>query len=70
MDEWVVWFYIGPFTLHLNRDRADIYCPHCSVEVPVPVLVPDTASVIIPLGRFVNLVDTGISWAHPVLVCQ
>ena len=20
MDEWVVWFYVEPFTLHLNRD--------------------------------------------------
>ena len=21
MDEWVVWFCVEPFTLHLNRDR-------------------------------------------------
>ena len=22
MDEWVVWFYVEPLTLHLNRDRG------------------------------------------------
>ena len=27
MDEWVVWFYVEPFTLHLNMDRADTYYP-------------------------------------------
>ena len=43
MDEWVVWFYEEPFTLHLNTDGADTYCLPI-VLIPVPV--PDTASVI------------------------
>ena len=48
MDEWVVWFYVEPFTLHLNRDRGQhLLSP--IVLVPVPVPVPDTASVITPL---------------------
>ena len=25
MDEWVVWFYVEPFTLHLNRDKGPVY---------------------------------------------
>ena len=47
IDEWVVWFCVEPFALHLNRDRV----PHLSfpiVLVMVPVLVPDTASAITP----------------------
>ena len=48
MDEWVVWFYVEPFTLHLNRDRGlHLLSPILLVPVPVPVL--DTASVITPL---------------------
>ena len=50
MDEWVLWFYIKPFILHLKRDGANSYCPP---TVLVPVLVPfpaaDTVSVITPL---------------------
>ena len=48
MDEWVVWFYVEPFTLHLNREGADNYCPHRSDSSPV------TASVTIPLPVHVN----------------
>ena len=45
MDEWVVWFYVEPFTLYMNRDSGrDLLYP--IVLVPVPVPVPDTASVI------------------------
>ena len=47
MDQWVAWFYIEPFTLHLNRDRNQhLFSP--IVLVPVPVPVPDTAGVITP----------------------
>ena len=42
MDKWVVWFYVEPFTLHLNSDKTDTFC--LSPIVLVPVL--DTASVI------------------------
>ena len=53
MDMWVVWFYIEPVTLHLNRDRGTL-----SPIVLVPVLVPDpvldTASVIIPSEAIVS----------------
>ena len=51
MDECVVWFYEEPFTLHLNRDRGrHLLSPIVLVQVPVPVLVPNTASVITPLS--------------------
>ena len=60
MDEWVVWFYVEPFTLHLNRNREEwVYVPHfqilkllqvvrfndISMAFRCPVQVPDTASV-------------------------
>ena len=52
MDEWVVWFYVEPFTLHLNKDRGwHLLSPIVLVLVPVPVPVPDTASVITPWDR-------------------
>ena len=47
-DEKIVWFYVEPLTLHLNRDGAVTYCPHSSGSGPAPVPVPDTASVITP----------------------
>ena len=49
MVEWVVWFYVEPFTLHLNRDRGQhLLSPIVLVSVLVPVPVADTASVITP----------------------
>ena len=48
MDEWVVWFYVEPFTLHLNRDMGRHLL---SPMVVIPVPVPHTASVITPLLR-------------------
>ena len=49
MDEWVVWFYVEPFTLHLNRDRGwHLLSPIVLVPIPVLVLALDTASVITP----------------------
>ena len=51
MDEWVVWFYMESFTLHMNRDRGrHLLSPIFLVPFPVPVLVtvPDTVSVITP----------------------
>ena len=50
MDEWVVLFYVEPFTPHPNRDRAwYLLFPIVLVPVPFPVHVPDTASVITQL---------------------
>ena len=47
MDKWVVWFYVEPFTLHLNRHRAwHLLFPIVLALVPIPVSVLDTASVI------------------------
>ena len=47
MDEWVVWFYVEPFTLYLNKDRGwHLLSPIVLVAIPVPA--PDTASVITP----------------------
>ena len=47
---WVVWFHVGPFILHLSRDRGQhLLSAIVLVPVPVPVPVPDTASVITPL---------------------
>ena len=52
MDKQVVWFYVEPFTLHLNRDLGwHLLSPIVLVLVPVPVPVPDTASVITPWDR-------------------
>ena len=52
MDEWLAWFYVEPFTLHLNKDRGwHLLSPIVLVLVPVPVPVPDTASVITPWDR-------------------
>ena len=54
MDEWVVWFYAEPFTLHLNRNGAifqilkqfQVVCfNYISMAFKCPVLVADTASV-------------------------
>ena len=39
MDEWVVWFYVEPFTLHLSLSSNVL------VPVPVPIPVLDTVSV-------------------------
>ena len=36
MGEWVVWFYVERFTLLLNKERADTYCPHCFGSGPGP----------------------------------
>ena len=36
MDKWVVWFYVEPFTLHLNSNVADTIVPHCSGSGPGP----------------------------------
>ena len=45
MDEWVVWFYAEPFTLHLNRDGGwHLLSPIILVLVPAPV--PDRAGVV------------------------
>ena len=56
MDEWVVWFYVEPFILHLDRDRGQhLLSP--IVLVPVPVQVPDTDSVFTPLWRSLALCD-------------
>ena len=64
MDKWVVWFYVEPFTLHLNSDGADTIVPIILVRVPVPVPVPDTTSVITPLQtRLKNI-------TFPQLRCQ
>ena len=50
MDEWVVWFYVEPFTLHMNRDRGQfLLSPIVLVPVLVSALVLDTASVITPI---------------------
>ena len=46
MDKWAVWFYVKPFTLHLNRDRTTLIVPIVLVQVPFPVPEPDTAEVI------------------------
>ena len=35
MDEWVVWFYVEPFTLHLNRDRGRHLFPIALILVVV-----------------------------------
>ena len=45
MDKWVVWFYVEPFTLHLNRDRGRHLL---SPIILVPVHVSDIASVSEP----------------------
>ena len=44
VDEWVVWFYVELFTLHLNRDSGqNLLCP----LVLIPVLVPVQCEYII-----------------------
>ena len=49
MDEWVVWFYVEPFTLQLSRDRGrHLLSPIVLVLVPVLVPVLDTVSVFTP----------------------
>ena len=55
MDEWVVWFYVEPFTLHLKRDRGrHPFTRIALVLVPFLVSLPDTASVITPMGHWVQ----------------
>ena len=50
MDKWVVWFYVEPFTLFLNKDGGGhLSSPIVLVQIPVPVPVPVTNSVIPPL---------------------
>ena len=50
MNEWILWLYVEPFTLHLNKDRSWHLLSHIGlVPVPVPAPVQDTASVITPL---------------------
>ena len=49
IEEWVVWFYVEPFTLQLNRDRDQhLLFPIVLVLDPDPVPALDTASVITP----------------------
>ena len=56
MDEWIVWFYVEPFILHLKRDKNLYLLPPITlVPVSVPVSTPDTASVITPSGSIHNL---------------
>ena len=44
MNKWVIWIYVEPFTLFLNRDKGR----HLLSPI-VLVPVPNTANVIIPL---------------------
>ena len=65
MDKWVTWFYLEPFTLHLNRGMGcHKLSPIVLIPVPVPVPVSDTASVITPLHCTVtSLSFSGHSWS-------
>ena len=52
-DEWVVWFYVESFTLHLYRVRGlTPIVPHCSGSRPSPDPIPDTASVVTPWDQW------------------
>ena len=44
--EWVVWFYVEPFTLHLNKDRDREECTHLTD--------PETVSGIVFEGLFTH----------------
>ena len=36
MNDWVVWFYVEPFTLHLNSHELTPIVPHCPGSGPSP----------------------------------
>ena len=73
-EEWVVWFYIEPFTLHVNRKMEErvmypfsgpgtVVCFNCmSMAFRCPVLVPGTANVkgfcIVSVSVLVPVRDT------------